>query len=178
MKYFNIFETERLVIREFNHTDNDYFFDLMGNSKVMNPIPLAALTQEESNKKLIELIALYKLKSQKKIWAITLKNSIELIGLCGLIINNENENEIAYRLREKFWGNGYGTEIAKGLINYGFEKLNFELITADVSVSNKKSIIILEKYMVFDKEFYNPIDKCRDRRYKISKVNWSQKKFS
>lgn len=178
MNYLKIFETERLEIREFVKSDADCFFDLMGNSKVMNPIPLDALTRVESNNKLIKLIDLYKLKTEKKIWAITLKNNLELIGLCGLIINNDNEDEIAYRLRENFWGHGYGTEISIGLIDYGFEKLNFELITADVNISNKKSRKILEKFMFFDKEFYNPIEKCTDRRYKLTKKNWYQKKLN
>ncbi len=95
-----------------------------------------------------------------------------MIGLCGLIHNNDNENEIAYRFREKFWGLGYGTEIAKGLIDYGFEKMNFELITADTYILNKNSIKIIEKFMLFDKEFYNQKDDCIDRRYKLTKKNW------
>lgn len=172
MKKKKVFETERLTVRYFDNTDQDAFFDLMGNPKVMNPIPVPVLNQEESKRKLIELIDLYKINSDKKIWAITLKNNSKCIGLCGLIINDEDENEIAYRLREKFWGLGYGTEIAKGLISYGFVKLNFDLITADAQISNLKSIQILEKYLKFDKEFYNPIEKCTDRRYKLEKKYW------
>ncbi len=145
---------------------------MMGNTNVMNPIPLKALSQEESDKKLNKLIKLYDLISNRRIWAIDLKNNSEMIGLCGLIHNNDNENEIAYRFREKFWGLGYGTEIAKGLIDYGFEKMNFELITADTYILNKNSIKIIEKFMLFDKEFYNQKDDCIDRRYKLTKKNW------
>jgi len=168
MNFKIIFETERLVVRQFYAFDKTAFFDMMGNPLVMNPIPQKTFTKEESDKKLTELIS----SSKKKIWAINLKSDFELIGLCGLIVNNENENEIAYRFREKFWGFGYGSEIAKGLINYGFKKLNFELITADAFISNKKSIKIIEKFMNFDKEFYNSKDKCTDRRYKLSRESW------
>ena len=167
-----VFETERLTVRYFDNSDQDAFFDLMSNPNVMNPIPVPVLNQEESKHKLIELIDLYKINSEKKIWAIDLRNNSECIGLCGLIKNNENENEIAYRLREKFWGLGYGTEIAKGLISYGFVKLKFDLLTADAQISNLKSIHILEKYLNFDKEFYNSIEKCTDRRYKLEKKHW------
>ena len=175
MNYKIIFETERLIIRQLKAIDKIAFFDMMGNPNVMKPIPQNVFSKEESDEKLIELISYYKSNSEKKIWAISLKDNTELIGLCGLIINNENNNEIAYRLREKFWNYGYGTEIAKGLINYGFEKLNFKLITADAFISNKNSIKIIEKFMVFDKEFYNEKDQCIDRRYKLSKSNWSKK---
>lgn len=172
-----IFKSNRLITRSFTLSDASDFFDMMGNPHVMHPIPLKPLSQKESNKKLKELIALYQKDSRRKIWAISLKNSSELIGLCGLIINNENENEIAYRFREKFWGFGYGTEIAKGLIDFGFKSLDFELITADVFIENKRSIKIIEKFLTFEKEFYNPTDKCTDRRYKLSKKDWSKRKL-
>ncbi len=167
-----IFETERLIIRQFLPADKDLFFDIMGNPKVMQSIPLATLTREESDLKLQEILSLYKIKSEKKIWAVDLKSNFEMIGLCGLIINNENENEIAYRLREKYWKYGYGTEIAAGLIKYGFQKLNFKLITGDVYIHNLESIKIIEKFMLFNKEFYNENDKCVDRRYKLYKKDW------
>jgi len=167
-----IFETERLIIRQFDISDKDYFFDIMGNPKVMHLIPLEVLTSEESDNKLDEIIRSYKIKSERKIWAIDIKKSNEMIGLCGLIINSEKENEIAYRIREKYWRNGYGTEIAKGLVKFGFEKLQYDLITADAYVHNIGSIKIIEKMMVFDKEFYNQKDKCTDRRYKLYKKDW------
>jgi len=56
------------------------------------------------------------------------------------------------------------------------EKLH-ELITADTYISNNKSIKIIEKFMVFDKEFYNQTDKCVDRRYKLTKKEWLSANF-
>ena len=167
-----IFETARLTIRHFRQSDTSTFFDMMGNPNVMNPIPLEALSQKESNEKLTELINYYTSNSTKKIWAIDQKANSEMVGLCGLIHNNDGENEIAYRFREKSWNLGYGTEIAKGLIDYGFEKLNFKLVTADAYIQNKNSIKIIEKFMHFDKEFYNQKDECIDRRYKLNRKNW------
>lgn len=172
MKNKIVFETQRLIIRYFNISDFDAFYDLMGNPKVMNPIPAKVLNKEESTEKLNELINLNKIKSEKKIWAIYCKNDMVLIGLCGLIKNDENENELAYRFREKFWGKGYGSEIAKGLINYGFEILKFDFITADATITNQKSIKILEKFLNFDNEFVNQKDNCIDRRYKLNRNEW------
>lgn len=169
-----IFETTRLTIRRFKHSDASDFFDIMGNPNVMNPIPLKTLSQIESDEKLKELIGYYTLNSVKNIWAIDQKTNSEMVGLCGLIHNNDGENEIAYRFRENFWNLGYGIEIAKGLIDYSFEKLNFELVTADAYFLNKKSIKIIEKFMLFDKEFYNQKDNCLDRRYKLTKIKWMQ----
>ena len=167
-----VFQTKRLTIRLFTKNDADYFFDMMGNPNVMQAIPQKVFSKKESNLNLQEILSGYKKNSKRKIWAIQLKNNTELIGLCGLIFNNENNNEIAYRFREKYWGLGYGTEIAKGLIDFGFQKLHFDLITADAFIENKKSIKIIEKFMLFDKEFFNDNDNCIDRRYQLKKEDW------
>ncbi len=172
MKNKIVFETQRLIIRYFKISDLDTFYDIMGNPKVMNPIPAKVLNKAESREKLTELVNLNKIKSEKRIWAIVCKNDSVLIGLCGLIKNNENENELAFRLREQFWGKGYGSEIAKGLINYGFEILKFDLITADATITNLKSVKILEKFLIFDNEFVNQKDNCMDRRYKLNRNEW------
>jgi ribosomal-protein-alanine N-acetyltransferase len=169
-----IFETERLIIRELKKSDSDNFFDMMGNPNVMNPIPQKVMTKDESDSKLNELITLEK-STNKKVWSLIEKKSNDFIGICGLLKNNENENEIAYRLREKYWGNGYGTEIAKGLIDFGFKNLNFDLVMADVNIENTKSVKILDKFLIKQKEFFNQKDNCTDRRYKLTKENWIKK---
>lgn len=168
-----IFETERLLIRKLNKDDSELFFELMSNPNVMNPIPQKVFSKIESDTKLTELISLEK-SSKTKIWSLTEKENDSLIGICGFLKNNENDNEIAYRLIERFWGKGYGTEIAKGLIDYSFEILNFEKITADVNTANKKSSKILEKFLKPVREFFNKKDNCTDRRYEITKTDYNK----
>ena len=169
-----IFKTERLYTRKLEKSDKDPFFDMMSNPEVMHPIPQKPMRLQESYSKLLELIEMGS-STNRKLWAIIEKNNLDFIGLCGLIQNDENENEIAYRLREKYWGIGYGTEITKGLIDFGFNKLKFELITADVNIINTRSVVILNKFFIPDKEFFNKKDNCTDRRYKLLKKDWLQK---
>jgi len=163
-----IFETERLRIRKLKETDKDLFFEMMGNPNVMLPIPVQPMSKVESDEKFLEFIA-EKNPRLTNIWAAAKKENDEFIGLCGFLINDENDDELAYRLREKNWGAGYGTEIAKGLIEHGFNKMFSKKITADVNIENKKSVKILEKFMFAVKEFYNEKDQCTDRRYAIYK---------
>jgi len=166
-----MFETGRLLVRKLNTNDSKLFFELMSNPNVMNPIPQKVFTKIESDTKLNDLILLEE-SSKTKIWCLTEKGNDSLIGICGLLKNDENDNVIAYRLIERFWGKGYGTEIAKGLIEYSFENLNFEKITADVNIENKKSSKIIEKFMNPVREFFNKEDNCTDRRYEITKKGY------
>lgn len=160
-----IFETKRLIVRDLKIDDSESYFDMMGNPNVMNPIPRKVMTKSESDKHLRQLIDN---DSKKMIWGIEDKKSKSFIGLCALLKNDDQDNELGYRLREKYWGVGYGTEITEGLISYCFNKLKFDKITADVNTANLKSVKILDKLMKPVKEFYNETDQCTDRRYELS----------
>lgn len=167
-----IFDTDRLIVRQLQESDQSAYFDMMSNPNVMRPIPSNVMTEVESNEHLYKFLNTDHATSDTKVWAIELKEENVFIGLCAFLKNDENEDEIGYRLREKYWGVGYGTEITKGLIDFGFEHLNTDLITADVYVDNLRSVKILEKFFNRDIEFFNKEDKCTDRRYKLTRKEW------
>lgn len=171
-----IFETTRLYVRALEENDEAAFFELMSNPNVMDPIPQKPFDKAESISKLKELILLER-SSDTRIWCLCKKGSNDLIGICGVLKNDEKEDEIAYRILERSWGNGYGTEIAKGLIDYCFFTMRSELVTADVCVDNVRSIKILDKYFTVKKEFFNADDNCMDRRYILRKENWIENKL-
>lgn len=166
-----IFETERLIVRRLHENDRDGFFDMMRNPNVMNPIPREIMERSESDT-YFEKHFNSNESSGTKVFAVESKINHQFIGLAAFLKNNNHEDEIGYRLREQAWGIGFGTEIAKGLLDYGFHQLNLELITADVNIDNEKSVKILDKFMLRGQEFFNPEDNCTDRRYKISRVEW------
>ena len=158
------FSTKRLYTRPLLETDILEFFDMMGNPNVMNPIPQSAMTREKSDATLLKLIHN---PEEKTLWSICENGNDEFIGLCALLVNDEGHNELGYRLREKYWRQGYGTEITKGILDYCFQELKMDFVTADVNIANIPSVKILDKFMIPVREFYNESDKCTDRRYKV-----------
>ncbi|AXT61616.1 N-acetyltransferase [Aquimarina sp. AD10] len=170
-----IFETQKLIVRYLTIQDKDAYFDMMGNPNVMNLVPRPAMSREDSDKHLHCVMNIDHMTSDTKVWAIESKLENDFIGLCAFLKNDANQDEIGYRLREKYWGKGYGTEIAKGLIDYGFYTMNCDIITADVTIDNSRSAKILDKFLYRDKEFFNANDNCNNRRYKIDKISWMKK---
>lgn len=166
------FETDRLIIRYLANTDTEAYFDMMGNINVMRLIPRPIMDRNESDTHLANLISQYQKASDTRIWGVELKATNEFIGLCGFLKSEEQIDEIGYRLREQFWSNGYGTEITKGLLTFGFSVMNMKKIRADVAVSNLNSVKILEKFMTLQSEFFNPSDNCMDRRYEVLSSDW------
>lgn len=168
-----IFQTNRLLIRKLTRTDKELFFELMGNPNVMNPIPRKTLSKPESDKRLEEFIRLEAFENNK-IWCLTAKGNSDLIGVCGFV-ESEGSFEMAYSLRETCWKNGFGGEIAKGLIEYGFEKLNLDKIIAEVNIENLYSLKILDGLMTPMHDTINTQDNCTDRYYELLKENWKKK---
>lgn len=166
-----IFETTRLYVRRLEENDEAAFFELMSNPNVMNPIPQKPFDKAQSSSKLSELIVLEK-SSDTKIWCLCKKGSNNLIGICGVLKNEKQEDEIAYRIIETFWGNGFGTEITKALIDYCFLNMKSDLVTADVCIDNVRSVKILNKFFTPQNDFFNADDNCMDRRYSLRKENW------
>jgi RimJ/RimL family protein N-acetyltransferase len=76
----------------------------------------------------------------EQIFAIFLKGSNKLMGMCELDISTEhNHATLGYWLGKEFWGNGYATEVAKRLVSYGFEELNLYRITCQHFHTNQAS---------------------------------------
>jgi RimJ/RimL family protein N-acetyltransferase len=57
----------------------------------------------------------------------------------------EDRAELGYWIGVPFWGCGYATEAARGLIDHAFSNLGCEVLTASARVSNPASRRVLEK---------------------------------
>ncbi len=115
----NIFETERLVVRQFEESDKDNFFLLSGNEIVMQYIrPVSS--KEESDKFLLENIASYENNPHKGRWAVAEKATGSFAGSFAIIpIPSQPEKiQLGYSLRPENWGRGFATELTKAGLDY------------------------------------------------------------
>lgn len=173
-----LFETERLIIKGLRKEDKVYFTELLSHPDIIEPIPQKPYTQsqiDESFNKSLNL-DLGVLNNEKRACGIFEKGNPEMIGLALFLINDENDKELGYRFRKKYWGKGYGTETTKGMIDFYFQILNIEKIIADVNTENTASVKILSKFLKPTKEFFNESDNCTDRRYELYKNDWLEKR--
>ncbi|MBA5630233.1 GNAT family N-acetyltransferase [Moheibacter lacus] len=171
-----IFETERLEIRRLKSMDREHFAELFTDPKVLELIPQTAFTENQITDRFNKSLnlKLSDLNDQKCAFGIFKKRETELIGLALFLINEDNEKELGYRFRKKYWGKGYGTETTKGMLEYYFQQMNVSKVTADVNIANVGSVKILDKFMKPVSEFFNERDNCTDRRYELEKNNWLQ----
>ena len=169
-----VFETERLIVRLLKDPDKSWFYELLTKPEIVEPIPHAPFSDEVVS----ERFHFYRsqgvdhLSYEKCCWAITEKDSDEVIGLALLLTNDERLRELGYRFRTEYWGQGYGTEIAKGIIDFSFDTLELEWISADANVRNDKSNRILKKFLTFDKEVFDERFDSLNNRYLLKREDW------
>jgi len=143
-----ILESERLVLKTSTMENFQNVFSLLSDPDVMRYVGNGPRTENEVRDGLEKMV-----KHQEKygfaFGDIYHKNSGDYIGRAGLIhlaMNDEqDEIEVGYQLHQKYWGNGYATEITKALIKWGFEHLKLNQIVAVIQPENQSSKRVLEK---------------------------------
>ena len=84
-----------------------------------------------------------------------MKDTGKVIGQCGLlaqIVDEVKETEIGYTLARKYRGQGFATEAAKAIKNYGFNKLKFNRLISIIDPKNIASQkVALRTGLAFEK---------------------------
>lgn len=79
-------------------------------------------------------------------YAVTLKNSGEIIGVCGLIRREGlDDPDIGYAYLPRYWSKGYASEAASAVIAYERQTHGVRRVVAIVAPHNQASINVLQK---------------------------------
>ena len=151
-----VLETKRLLLRHLTPDDLNDLFALYRDDEVIQYIPDAPKSYEETKEELVWIIKEYYGRYGFGLWAVILKETGSFIGRCGLIpwtIEDHEEVEVAYALIRKYWGKGLGTEAAQAIARYGFVHLHFSRLICMTVSENHASIRVAQKIgMTFEKE--------------------------
>lgn len=140
-------ETERLILRPLTQDDMNLLLDLDSDPEVMRFISDGKPQTKEHYEKAIPSLVNYMKKNQGLgLWIAYLKDTSEFIGWYILKhLPNDGEVEVGFRIKKKFWRNGYSTEAGKALLKYGFETLGLKKIAAIVRPDNFASQAVIKK---------------------------------
>lgn len=141
-----IFETERLLFREFTMEDAQLVYELNRDPAVTeftgDPIHSVEQAATVLETRILPQYALYNYGR----WATHLKHDLRFIGWCGLKYRPElDEIDLGYRFMQAYWGKGYATEAAWATLQYGFQKLDLQRIVGRAMPENMGSVKVLEK---------------------------------
>lgn len=141
-----ILETPRLRLREFVPEDVGALSRILSDPETMKyyPAPLDSAG-------VAEWIARNRHRYQMNghgLWAMILKNSGELIGDCGITmqeVEGVRYREIGYHVRRDLWGKGLAVEAAQACREHGFTRLNADCLISIIRPENLPSRRVAEK---------------------------------
>jgi len=164
-----IIETERFYLRELGVGDALDMYQMNGDPDVIRYVGGGSFGSEEAAAEFLKTYDPYSKHGMGR-WACILKDSSKFTGWCGLVVLEETgEIDLGYRFYKKYWGRGYATETAKACLEYGFNKLKLQRITASAALENHQSIKVIEKLgMLFEENFTGHGE--RAARYAMDKM--------
>ena len=148
-----VFETERLSLRQFTADDAPFILELVNEPSFIQNIGDRGVRTLSDAVRYIEAgpISSYA-RNGFGLYLVTLKESGESIGMCGLIKRDALDDvDIGYAYLPKFWSKGYAVESALAVKEQA-RNLGLKRLVAIVDPANTGSIRVLEKLgLVFEK---------------------------
>lgn len=129
--------TKRLYLRELRLEDFSALYDVLADPDIMKHYPY---TFDESRVRIwitknIERYQIYGFG----LWAVVLKETGEMIGDCGITMQNINgiiKPEIGYHINKKFQRQGYAKEAAQKCRDWAFENTPFNMLFSYMKEKN------------------------------------------
>ena len=144
-----VLETKNLILRLAESSDLEDACLLHADPDVMRYIGKGKTSSKEDVKIWLDCMIAYQQKHGFGIYAVVHKETNQYVGRAGLIHlafdESQSDIEVCYALHKKFWGKGYATEIAKALVQYGFQDLKLDKLVAVTYPENLPSRHVLEK---------------------------------
>lgn len=124
--------TERLVLTELKASDIPIIVKYAANKSISDYTLNLPFPYTEKDAVYWVNLANQGLKNKTHfIFAIRLKENDAFMGGIGLTVEQRFfRSEIGYWIAEPFWNNGFTTEAAKAIINFGFKELGLNKLTS------------------------------------------------
>ena len=150
-----IIETKRLYLREMNTDDFEALYAVLADEEIMKHYPYVF-----DEKRVMDWIERNKKRYERDgfgLWAVCLKSNDEMIGDCGLTLQNiegEMLPEIGYHIRRDCQRKGYAKEAAAAVRDWAFENTDYHSLYSYCKYTNEASYKTAEVIgMHFEKEY-------------------------
>jgi RimJ/RimL family protein N-acetyltransferase len=139
-----VFETKRLKVRTAILDDVELFHELWTNPQVMSNVGFPRglrISQGEIKDTILKPVE----SEFEKMLVVVLKTGNQPIGECKMHPPNQDGiAETDVKLLPRHWGNRYGVEIKRGLLDYLFTHTDCDAVQATPNVNNIASIKMQE----------------------------------
>ena len=140
-------DTERLVIRQLTHSDDEFIVRLLNEKAFLQFIGDKGVRTREDARNYLTTGPMASYAAHGfGLFLVSEKSSGAPVGMCGLLRRDDQEHpDIGFAFLADYRTLGYAFESATAVMDYGHMKLNIETIVAFVAPNNQRSIRLLER---------------------------------
>lgn len=148
-------ETDRLILRRYNESDLNAFYEILHDDRLHKYIRFPDLTREQELEYIRNCMKDVETDRCEK-WSIVLKENNEIIGNISVntVVKKHNYCNVGYVIRYDYWGKGYASEALKTVSDYLLDS-GYYLVECTCNELNKQSSRVMEK-AGFKKDGYIP----------------------
>lgn len=143
---WRILETERTLVREMCVDDLDGLYEIYAKESITRYME-GLYENKEAEKAYIEdyVRHVYKLY-EFGMWIVEDKLNLgTIIGRAGLSMREDfEEPELGYVIREEYQGRGYAKEVCKAILEYGYDRFDFQNVRVLMEPENQPSVKLCE----------------------------------
>ena len=153
MESVETFSTDRLIARRLRSDDFDEICQMHRDPKVM--ATLGGVRDEEETRQFFRRNVDHWDTHGYGLWIFRDKARDRFVGRAGLrnvTVGGSDEIEVAYALRREWWGKGLATEMAKAVLEVGFDRVGIENLVCFTRTANQASQRVMQKAgLVFER---------------------------
>lgn len=178
-------ETNRVYLKEISKNDSHLLLDLDSDPEVMKYLtdgkPSTIAEVEEAMTRILLFIDKYQYKFG--FWLAYTKDTNEFMGWflfrpCKKHPDDLQNIELGYRLKKKFWGQGFASEVSKALLKVGFADYKVDSIFATAMKKHLGSQGVMKKVgMKWEEDYIENQFPGEDKtavRFRITRKEWEQ----
>lgn len=133
--------SRRLVLRDFEPADLDDVARLVGDDRVTRWLSYDSKSRDQAAQMIAGAIQRRASEPRTEYYlGIELDNTV--IGFCRLGLDGVQAAKLGYAVGPDHQGNGYATEAARTLVDYGFDALPVHRVSAAIGPDNLASVAI------------------------------------
>ena len=139
--------TKRLLLRPLVESDWRAAHAMLTDPEVIRYIPAGSASEQETREDIRAVIVQHQADPPRYNFAVVLRAEGTFIGVCFLEMKAKEpqQGNLGYLLGRNYWGQGYATEAARAVLDFGFRKLDLHRIYATCRPANVASSRVMEK---------------------------------
>lgn len=173
-----ILETERLILRRFTLNDAEKVFNNWGSDDEVTKYVRWSTHKTIQDTYIYLESVMEKYRNNEFEWALSLKDTGELIGAMGAFSSEDDRLEIGYNTARKHWRKGYTTEALRAVMNYLINEVGIRRFRCSHAKLNPASGAVMQKvgFKYVKDEFVEKFDKSEKFDTKVYYLDIVDKK--